>query len=75
MNDPNQLDISCHNGGTMQSSNTSDMMYSIAELVSILSNYVSWQGDVLMTGTPPGLDGMPAPEAGRCGRGCHRQTG
>ena len=40
----------------MQSSNTSDMMYSIAELVSILSNYVSWQpGDVLMTGTPPGV--------------------
>ena len=55
--DPNQLDISCRvNGKTMQSSNTSDMMYSIAELVSILSNYVSWQpGDVLMTGTPPGV--------------------
>ena len=55
--DPNQLDISCQvNGKTMQSSNTSDMMYSIAELVSILSNYVSWQpGDVLMTGTPPGV--------------------
>ncbi len=55
--DPNQLDISCQvNGETMQSSNTSDMMYSIAELVSILSNYVSWQpGDVLMTGTPPGV--------------------
>ena len=56
--DPNQLDISCLvNGETMQSSNTSDMMYSIAELVSIISNYVSWQpGDVLMTGTPPGWD-------------------
>lgn len=55
--DPNQLDISCQvNDETMQSSNTSDMMYSIAELVSILSNYVSWQpGDVLMTGTPPGV--------------------
>ena len=55
--DPNQLDISCQvNGETMQSSNTSDMMYSIAELVSIISNYVSWQpGDVLMTGTPPGV--------------------
>jgi 2-keto-4-pentenoate hydratase/2-oxohepta-3-ene-1,7-dioic acid hydratase in catechol pathway len=55
--DPNDLDISLTvNGEIMQSSNTSDMMYSIAELVSIISNYVSWQpGDIMMTGTPPGV--------------------
>lgn len=55
--DPNKLAISMQvNGVTMQQSNTSDMMYSIAELVSIISNYVSWQpGDVMMTGTPPGV--------------------
>jgi 2-keto-4-pentenoate hydratase/2-oxohepta-3-ene-1,7-dioic acid hydratase in catechol pathway len=55
--DPNNLEISMQvNGVTMQHSNTSDMMYSIAELVSILSNYVSWQpGDVMMTGTPAGV--------------------
>ena len=55
--DPNNLDISLRvNGQIMQQSNTSDMMYSIAELVSIISNYVSWQpGDVMMTGTPPGV--------------------
>ena len=55
--DPNDLAISLSvNGEMMQDSNTSDMMYSIAELVSILSNYVSWQpGDVMMTGTPPGV--------------------
>jgi len=54
---PNQLDIAMLvNGQTMQSSNTSDMMYSIAELISILSRYVSWQpGDVMMTGTPAGV--------------------
>ena len=40
----------------MQHSNTSDMMYSIAELISIISGYISWQpGDVMMTGTPPGV--------------------
>ena len=57
MGNPNALDIELKvNGQVMQSSNTSDMMYSIAELVSIISNYVSWQpGDIMMTGTPPGV--------------------
>jgi len=62
--DPNQLDISLSvNGEIMQDSNTADMMYSIAELVSIISRYVSWQpGDILMTGTPPGVGyGMKPP--------------
>ena len=55
--DPNNLNISLAvNGEIVQDSNTSDMMYSIAELVSIISNYTSWQpGDVMMTGTPPGV--------------------
>jgi 2-keto-4-pentenoate hydratase/2-oxohepta-3-ene-1,7-dioic acid hydratase in catechol pathway len=57
ISDPNNLEISLQvNGITMQHSNTSDMMYSIAELISIISRYVSWQpGDVMMTGTPPGV--------------------
>ncbi len=62
--DPNALAISLRvNGEIMQESNTSDMMYSIAELISIISNYVSWQpGDILMTGTPPGVGyGMKPP--------------
>jgi 2-keto-4-pentenoate hydratase/2-oxohepta-3-ene-1,7-dioic acid hydratase in catechol pathway len=62
---PNALDISLTvNGVVMQQSNTSDMMYSIAELVSIISNYVSWQpGDIMMTGTPPGVGyGMKPPQ-------------
>jgi 2-keto-4-pentenoate hydratase/2-oxohepta-3-ene-1,7-dioic acid hydratase in catechol pathway len=62
--DPNQLDITLHvNGEARQQSNTSDMMYSIAELVSIISRYTSWQpGDIMMTGTPPGVGyGMKPP--------------
>ena len=32
------------------------MLFSIAELISIISRYVSWQpGDVMMTGTPAGV--------------------
>ena len=55
--DPNQLAISMTvNGETMQSSNTSDMVFSIAELISRISAYLSWMpGDVLMTGTPAGV--------------------
>ena len=39
-------------------------MYSIAELISIISCYTSWQpGDVMMTGTPPGVGyGMKPPQ-------------
>ncbi|MEP4148674.1 MAG: fumarylacetoacetate hydrolase family protein [Halioglobus sp.] len=55
--DPNNLAISMTvNGEVMQSSNTSDMVFSIAELVSRISDYLSWMpGDVLMTGTPAGV--------------------
>jgi 2-keto-4-pentenoate hydratase/2-oxohepta-3-ene-1,7-dioic acid hydratase in catechol pathway len=55
--DPNSLAISMTvNGDRMQSSNTSDMVFSIAELISRISDYLSWMpGDVLMTGTPAGV--------------------
>jgi 2-keto-4-pentenoate hydratase/2-oxohepta-3-ene-1,7-dioic acid hydratase in catechol pathway len=55
--DPNNLSIALKVNGTVrQQSNTSDMIYSIAELISVISRYVSWQpGDVMMTGTPPGV--------------------
>ena len=63
--DPHQLGISLQvNGEVRQQSNTSDMMYRIAELVSIISRYTSWQsGDITMTGTPPGVgSGMKPPQ-------------
>jgi len=62
--DPNALDISITiNGETRQSCNTGDMVFSIAEMISIISNYVRWEaGDLMFTGTPPGVGyGMKPP--------------
>lgn len=55
--DPNALDISIQvSGVTRQDSNTCDMMYTIPELVSRISNYLTWEaGDVMITGTPEGV--------------------
>ena len=55
--DANALDISIQvSGVTRQSSNTGDMMYSTAELVSRISEYLTWEaGDVMLTGTPEGV--------------------
>ena len=61
---PNALDISITiNGQTRQSSNTGDMVFSIAQLISNISNYVRWEaGDLMFTGTPPGVGyGMKPP--------------
>lgn len=44
------------NGERIQDSNTSDMIFSIARIVSEVSQYVELQpGDVITTGTPPGV--------------------
>ncbi len=62
--DPNALDISIKvSGVTRQDSNTSDMTYTTAELVSRISEYLTWEaGDVMFTGTPPGVGyGMKPP--------------
>lgn len=57
ISNPNALDISIQiNGVTRQESNTADMVFSIAELISNISNYVRWEaGDLMFTGTPPGV--------------------
>lgn len=54
---PNELDISIQiNGKTRQSSNTGDMVFTIAELISNISQYLRWEaGDLMFTGTPPGV--------------------
>lgn len=54
---PNALDISITiNGVTRQSSNTGDMVFTVAELISNISQYVRWEaGDIMFTGTPPGV--------------------
>lgn len=54
---PNDLDISIKvNGITRQSSNTGDMVFTVAELISNISQYVRWEaGDLMFTGTPAGV--------------------
>lgn len=54
---PQRLDIRLTlNGEVMQSSNTREMVFGVAELVSYLSRTMTLQpGDVLLTGTPPGV--------------------
>jgi 2-keto-4-pentenoate hydratase/2-oxohepta-3-ene-1,7-dioic acid hydratase in catechol pathway len=55
--DPNDLAIGCEiNGVPMQSARTSQMLFPVAALVSYLSQVVSLMpGDVIFTGTPPGV--------------------
>jgi 2,4-diketo-3-deoxy-L-fuconate hydrolase len=44
------------NGEQMQKSRSSDMIFSIPALVSYLSGIVTlWPGDIIFTGTPPGV--------------------
>ena len=52
-------DINFHlniNGNTVQQGNTSDMIFSINEIVSFVSRYFTLKtGDLIFTGTPPGV--------------------
>jgi len=63
--DPQKLDMWLDlNGKRMQSGNTRTMIFSVAQIVSHVSQYVTLlPGDIITTGTPPGV-GMgikPAP--------------
>ena len=83
--DPNHLDISSTvNGEVRQSSNTSDMIFPLAQIIADLSHHFTLMpGDLIFTGTPQGvMHGYPAdqkswiPEtqmvkAGRLGGGDH----
>jgi 2-keto-4-pentenoate hydratase/2-oxohepta-3-ene-1,7-dioic acid hydratase in catechol pathway len=55
--DPQSLDLSLAlNGETVQSSNTSDMIFGVAEIVSYLSRFMLLRaGDIIATGTPSGV--------------------
>jgi 2-keto-4-pentenoate hydratase/2-oxohepta-3-ene-1,7-dioic acid hydratase in catechol pathway len=54
---PERLNItSSINGEVMQSSNTSNMIFGVAEIVAFISRFVQLEpGDVLLTGTPAGV--------------------
>jgi 2,4-diketo-3-deoxy-L-fuconate hydrolase len=55
--DPNALELSCTvNGVEMQGANTSDMIFSVPELVAYVSSIVTlYPGDLIFTGTPHGV--------------------
>lgn len=55
--DPNNLNISTElNGIKVQDSNTSDMIFSIEEIISYVSSHMTLKpGDLIMTGTPEGV--------------------
>jgi len=54
---PQKLDLSLDlNAARMQTGNTATMIFSVAELVSYISTYMTLMpGDVITTGTPPGV--------------------
>ena len=55
--DPHDLDIRLHlNGRTMQDSSTSEMIFPIDELIAYISSIITLEaGDLIFTGTPPGV--------------------
>ena len=55
--DPQALDVSLKlNGETVQDSNTSDMIFSVRQIVSYMSQFMELQpGDIIATGTPSGV--------------------
>ncbi|MDE3190422.1 MAG: fumarylacetoacetate hydrolase family protein [Acidobacteriota bacterium] len=55
--DPQSLRVRCRvNGETMQDGSTADMIFSVAQLVAFISEWITLEpGDVIATGTPPGV--------------------
>ncbi len=63
--DPQNLDMSVTvNGVTKQDGNSRTMIFSVADIISHLSQFITLNpGDVIITGTPPGVGmGMNPPE-------------
>jgi len=60
--DPQNLKLECYvNGERRQSSNTNDMIFSCAQIISYASKHMTLKpGDIIFTGTPEGvIRGMP----------------
>ena len=55
--DPHNLDLSCQvNESVMQSSNTNQLVFNSAQIVAWVSKFCTLlPGDVILTGTPPGV--------------------
>ena len=62
--DPQNLDVElCLNGKVVQKSNTSDMIFSVAEIITYMTQFMQLRtGDIIATGTPSGVGmGMKPP--------------
>lgn len=57
ISNPQDLQLQCyHNNVLRQNSNTSDMIFSVAEIIEELSKYMTlYPGDLILTGTPEGV--------------------
>ena len=55
--DPQNLNLSCSvNGEVQQNSNTSEMIFTVAQIISSMSQYFTLRvGDIIATGTPEGV--------------------
>jgi 2-keto-4-pentenoate hydratase/2-oxohepta-3-ene-1,7-dioic acid hydratase in catechol pathway len=55
--DPQNLELTCYvNGEIRQKSNTSDMIFTVAEIIAYLSRFMTLEpGDLILTGTPSGV--------------------
>ena len=64
VNDPQNLNLGLSvNGVSMQNGNTSFMIFSVAEIIAHLSQLMTLHpGDVILTGTPPGVGMGMKPE-------------
>lgn len=62
--DPTDLRLGCTiNGEPIQDGRTSQMRFSIAEVVAFLSHHLALRpGDLIATGTPPRMPGPPGPD-------------
>lgn len=61
--DPQALSIALQvNGTTMQDGSTADMVFSVAEIIAFISEAITLEpGDVIATGTPPGVGAFREP--------------
>ncbi len=62
--DPQALAVRCRvNGETMQDGTTADMIFSVAQIISYVSRFMTLQpGDVVSTGTPAGVGFARSPQ-------------
>ena len=63
--DPQALDMFLDvNGARMQTGNTRTMIFGVAELIAYVSEYVTlYPGDLMITGTPPGVGEGKKPQS------------